>query len=454
MSFLPTRFLPGLKKKLGELWWNTVLLFLVQRLGEVVNLFIGLWLVPKFLPQEELGAVTPLLSVASFAGFPIALLLIPVSKFLSVFAARNQYGKARALLRDSLFASLALFLLVSLWLFLSGGSILERLHLSDRRYLAAIAVFALLSCLEPVVAAAQRSLRCFGALAFQGFVSPYVRLAAMLLLLPLLGALGYVFSQMAMAIAAVAIGLVVLCRFFSGKGDGESYRSSLKEMLSYSLPLVALTFASRVQLPVESFVIRHRLPVETSAGYYFVSLFGAIPGYVTSALMIVLWPVVSDRHERGQSTERMLGQSLLFAAAAGTLAVLALWIAMPRIFALPGPWAGYGEYSKYVWQAGLLALFRSLQGIYVSHRGACRDFGFVKWLCPLYLAESAVLYSLPAWRLFNGYLPGFIWRRIDAWWNTSLQSFLAAMLLFNGMFLLALAADWIISRTKRASSPT
>ena len=35
-------------------------LFVVQRVGDLINIFIGLWLVPKYIPGDELGAVLPL----------------------------------------------------------------------------------------------------------------------------------------------------------------------------------------------------------------------------------------------------------------------------------------------------------------------------------------------------------------------------------------------------------
>ena len=48
--------------KLGDLWWYTALLFVAQRLGDAVNMVLGLWLVPKYVPMQELGAVLPLSS--------------------------------------------------------------------------------------------------------------------------------------------------------------------------------------------------------------------------------------------------------------------------------------------------------------------------------------------------------------------------------------------------------
>ena len=57
-------FAVGLMRKcrarLGDLWWYALLLFAAQRVGAVINMFVGLWLVPKYVPKSELGAVLPL----------------------------------------------------------------------------------------------------------------------------------------------------------------------------------------------------------------------------------------------------------------------------------------------------------------------------------------------------------------------------------------------------------
>ena len=46
-------------ERCGDLWWYAALLFMAQRFGDTINMFVGMWLVPKYVPQDELGAVLP-----------------------------------------------------------------------------------------------------------------------------------------------------------------------------------------------------------------------------------------------------------------------------------------------------------------------------------------------------------------------------------------------------------
>lgn len=430
--------------KLGDLWWYTLLGFIVNRLGEIVNFFIGAFLVPKMVPQDELGAVLPLMSVASFVALPIAIVLLPVGKFLNVFAARKEYGKARALLTDSLLVSALFAVFILVWLAATGDSLLGRMHLTDRRTLIPIAGFAFITCIGPTIDSAQRSLKCFKGILWAGLTSPYVRLVAMILLLAPFGALGYLSAQLALNVYNFAFGAIVLLLVFRKLGPRVSYRSEWKEMLAYSLPLLAMTFAGRVQGPAEAFVIRRWLPTDVSAGYYYATIFGNIPGYATSALILFFWPLVSERFEKGQSTERLLFQSMVFNFLVGGLAIVAIALVIPYVFRMPGPWAGYESYSVFVWQAGFITLLKSVQSLFTSHECACRRFTYVWYMFPLMLIEAAVLYALPAWQVVEPYLPHAIWAWVDGLWETNLQNLLTVTILFNALFSLAMVFDWLV----------
>ncbi len=444
-------WLPSLRGRLGELWWYTLLGFVVSRAGEAVNLYIGMFLVPKMVSPEELGAVQPLMSVGAFVGLPIAILLLPVDKFLNVFAAREEYGKVKSLLLDSIYANLAFVLVVLVWLFFSGDALLERLHVTDRRILIPVAAFAALSCLEPIISSAQRSLKCFRSMIVSGLGVPYLRLAGMLLLLAPFGVFGYLSAQLAVSTWSMGCALVALSLYLRKCGGRASYRADIRDMAVYSLPLVAMTFAARVQGPVETFVIRHRLPEEVSAGYYFATMFGAVPGYATSALVTFFWPIVSEKFERGESTRKVLMQSMLFTFAVGGLALVAVALAVPHVFRLPGPWRDYGGYSRYVWQAGLISLLKSVQGLYMAHESACRRFAFVRYMVPLMLLEAAVLYGLPAWDAAVPYLPTGLWNFIGSHWANTLPVFLRTIIFFNAIFTLAILADWHLAYRRESA---
>ena len=53
-------FLNRLHARVGDLWCYSAMIFIACRSGDVIQAFIGLWLVPKYVGPNELGAVLPL----------------------------------------------------------------------------------------------------------------------------------------------------------------------------------------------------------------------------------------------------------------------------------------------------------------------------------------------------------------------------------------------------------
>ena len=425
----------GLRERLGELWWYTACSFVLSRIGDVVNIAIGLFIVPKVLDNGELGALQPLMQVGSAVSLPLALLLLPVGKFMNVFAARGETGKCRALLQDTFLVSALFTVGMAAWLWACGDALLVRLDVADRRLLWPIAAFALLSCVQPVLDSATKSLKLFGTILWSGAAMPYVRLVAMLLLLAPLGALGYMLAQLSSTLAGALLMLAVILAALNRMRRRESYAGHLKEMLLYAAPLVVYTFASRIQGPIEPFVVRHWLPKDVSAGYYFAWTLGNIPTYLTLAMAPFLWTLVSERFEKGQSTERLLVHSQMFNLGVGGALTLAFALSMPWFFGLPGPWRQYAPYAGFVWQVSLVRTLRTSLDYFMLYENACRRFGYLWYVVPAMLLESAALYVLPGWPALRGWMPDAAWAWTDARIDVSLQLFMSIMIAAHAVFV-------------------
>ncbi len=441
----------GLRERLGELWWYTACFFVVNRIGDVINLIVGLFIVPRILDSAQLGALLPLTQVGSAVSLPLGILLLPVGKFMNVFATRGEMGKCRALLQDTILVSLLFMVGMAVWLFACGDAILLRLDVVDRRLLWPIAAFALLSCIQPIVDSAAKSLKLFNTMLLSNAVGPYVRFAGMVVLLAPLGALGYMLAQLSSTLASVLVLLVAVLWVMSRMGGRVSYAPHLKEMALYAAPLVVYTMASRIQGPIESFVIRRWLPSDVSAGYYFAWTLGNIPCYFTMAMTPFLWTLVSERFEKGEKTDKLLVQSQLFNLGVGGVMTLAFAMLMPWFFSLPGPWQAYTDYAGFVWQVSLIRMLRTSLDYFMLYENACRRFKYMWYVVPAMLVESALLYCLPGWGAFHGILPESAWCWIDAHLNISLQFLVAIMIAAHIVFVGGLFIHLYIRKRRAAA---
>jgi hypothetical protein len=247
-------------------------------------------------------------------------------------------------------------------------------------------------------------------------------------------------------VSAVAVALLM-----RGVHRCRSYRENLREMWAYTLPLLALALATRVQGPIESLVVRHRLPAVDSAGYYYAVTFGAIPGYLTGALSPFLWSMVSDRFERGQSTARLFVHSQVFNLLAGGALTALLALVMPWVFSLPGPWRPYSAYAGFVWQVGLIRTLRQSLEYFTAYETACRRFRYVAYVAPLMLLEAGLLYGLPAWPLARPYVPEGLWQWVADRAAPSLPFFMGIMVAANAAFVAAMGIHLALRRGRAAA---
>jgi hypothetical protein len=102
-----------LHAKLGDFWWYSLMLFCACRAADVLNAFVGLWLVPKYVGPGELGAVMPLTNFANFLAIPVAAFANTFRNELTRLSIGREFGKLKSLMRG-VFVATAVFLFIAL----------------------------------------------------------------------------------------------------------------------------------------------------------------------------------------------------------------------------------------------------------------------------------------------------------------------------------------------------
>ena len=163
MRYSLRNIVSNLRSRLGDFWWYSVLVFVSARLGDVINAFVGLWLVPKYVPQEELGAVLQLTQVAGTFGLPLGILVYTYMKFLNTYHTHGEHGKVKSLIR----AFIILFVVATL--LGTGVSVLIMPHFFERIRVVSgslgviILAAAILGAVSPVFMTPLQALKRFNA---------------------------------------------------------------------------------------------------------------------------------------------------------------------------------------------------------------------------------------------------------------------------------------------------
>lgn len=444
----------AIKSRLGELWWYSLILFLTQRLGDVINAIIGIWLVPHYIPQNELGAVLPLMSIGSLLGLPLTILMMPFMKFLTMYMAQNEYGKVKALLRDMLLLSSVIFLLLALTAHFLFPLVFTRMRVDAGSLGLLIIIAGSLSATQPIFTTALQALKRFHTLSITGFFSALIRLVTLLIALPIRGLSGFFVGQITPVIFTILASLVNLRSYLGKKTTYTSYwNDDWRRILQYTLWIAFLYSLGTLTITAENFVIRHRLMDLESAGFYMISRFAEISLLLGVSITTVLFPIAAENHEKGEAQHHLLQQSLKVTFL-GSIAIAALVIPLTvLLFSLRADW---NTYLTFIPHMVVLCIAYSLRGTthcFVTFEIAQNRFKFVPFFASMYTLEAIGLYSLTGYTFFEPWLPKAVFAAIQQFNPCRLSVILSVMLGINSILLL-LTGYLIASARKDDANPS
>jgi len=419
-----------IKARLGELWWYTIVLFITQQLGVVISAFIGLWLVPKYVPQEELGAVLPLTSIGGLLGLPLSILMIPFMKFLTKYMAQEEYGKVKSLLRDALIVTGVTFLIVSGLSYHFMPILLMRMRVEDGSLSILIICSGVIGALAPVFSTAIQALKKFKILSLMGVAGAFLRLGALLIALPIRGLSGYFVGQIVPNCFCIIGSMVVLRRYFWNKIERVSYwGADMRDILRYVGWFAVFSLFSMLVVTAENFIIRHRLSVVESAGYYMVSRFSDI---VTSLGIIgasVLFPIIVEKHAKQMEGQRKVLLQSFGLQLAGGILFSAIMVPLAYLFfSMKDEWHVYAHHIPYMVLLCTIGIIRGMTYCYVMYEMALSRFMFVIPFALFYLLEIAALFVVTGYSFFAPWLPNEWMRVLEAYNPCRLSMVIVIML--------------------------
>ena len=400
------RILRHIRAKLGDLWWYTLLLFVAQRFGDVINMFVGLWLVPKYVPREELGAVLPLSQFVSLVGLPLGVIAIPFMKYLNLYAEKGEYGKVKALLRD-VFLWTGILSIVSLGIaYFILPHLFERVRVANGSLGLLIVVVSLLGAISTIFQNAVQGLKLYSATVWFNVLAVPFRLVTMLVFMPFRALSGYFIGQGAAPGVTVLGALWVLRNKLGGSIKAEPYWKEDKwTMIRYTIPVAVLTIVGVVSTSVDSLIIRHRLSDFESGGYYVITRFTEITSYLGTVFLVFLFPMVASRTAKNQSARDILFKTLWGSMGSGLVFAFFLAFAGPFILGLQNVWSAYRPLAGHMFWVCILNILLMGNTAFATYESARGCFRFLWYVLPITMVKCVGLYLLTGYGFFDGLLP-------------------------------------------------
>lgn len=428
--------------RLGDLWWYTLLLFIAQRFSDVINMFVGLWLVPKYVPMEELGAVLPITAVVGFLALPITIVVTPFQKFITKFNDAGEVGKVKSLVRDVFVGTFLLGSLVFLIAWLVLPFFFERMRVAAGSLGALMLMVSIAGAVSGVFGAAVAGVKRFGACAWFALLGAPLRLVVMALAMPFRALSGYVLGQGAPHGVYILGSIWALRDYFRSDVKCVPYwREHGREILLYALPFALWTITLAVSGFVETLVIRHRLPDFESAGYYVVTRFSEIAGYLGLVFPSLIFPLVASKKKDDANARRILCHSVWGTAICGLVCVCVLGVCGKTLLGLTKVWQPYQTLTLHMVVLATNTVLAVVANCLFAFEMAQGRFRFLWYAIPLQTVKCVVLYCLTGYTFFGQWLPEEIMRTVEAFNPCRLSVIVGVLLIAQITILLALLVD-------------
>jgi len=401
-------FLTRLHARVGDLWWYSAMIFLACRSGDAINAFIGLWLVPKYVGPQELGAVLPLQQLTSFLTVPLGIVAIVFSKQVNTYAAHGEYGKVKGFIRDVLAISAVLFVLCIGGAYLIMPFFYERLKIASGLLTVLILASGFVGSIGSLVGAAQQGLKRFKMMTLANLISSPIRLITMLVAMPIRPLSGYIVGQTTPGIATTALSALDTRKALAPYTPDRAWRRDWKPILAYTWPIAIYTAISLVFSTITTTVYRQRLPEVESAANYMLSRFAEIAGYVGMSISVILFPLVSESHEKGHEDSSLLRKAVIGTIIPTAALSIGFIVFSDWIFSLTETWATYRPYADLLPLLTIITGAANIIGTTISYEMACRRFGIAAYIITVNLLWTIFLVSFTGYEFFRGILPDSI----------------------------------------------
>ena len=431
------QLLDRLHARLGDFWWYSLMLFCACRAADLLNAFVGLWLVPKYVDPTELGAVMPLTQFAGFLAIPVVVFANTFRNELTRLSIGKEFGKLKTLMRG-VFAATAVFLFVAIVVArFTLPLLLERIRIVEGSLGLVIIAASFVSAVAPIYSNALQALKKFKAQSVLSVVGAPVRLVAMLLSMPFRAITGYFIGQAATPVFSIAASVVALRKDLSIKAEPYWNKESTKKFAKLFATFTTIGVIDGIHLLVEATVLRQRLPDLDSAGYYMATRFSEIAGFLSATLAFTIFPFTAEKSAAGEDTRPLLLKVI------GANALFCLALSVPFLFC--GKWIlsmlPHGDqYAAYWWAVPWLigiAFITSVIGFFMTAEISANRFGFMKWMMPLDLAYPALLLIVTGYGYYADHLPATWAAFLDAhnirsldtmlWWMTGITAIKAVL---------------------------
>jgi O-antigen/teichoic acid export membrane protein len=327
--------------------------------------------------------------------FAIFYMFMVISQTLSTTATRfvSQFiGEGKEIgffLLGSLKRMTLLGFIVSIFFFAFSGEIASFLKISDPRPVMVLALILFLTWIGPINGGALRGLQRFKALGFVSVSNAFFKLVFGVLLVAFgLGVSGALLGVVAGLFLATLISFFFLIPNFK-RNNPHDPSFNYSAFYTYSAPVLLAMFAFSVPANLDVVLAKYFFSAKEAGLYTSASVLGKILFFFSAAIYAVMFPMIAERHARGEETTPLLKRSLAYTALlAGSVALA--YLLFPQIIVKVFG-SSYASAMPLVAPYGLAMLFFALTVIILNYHLAIKNLRYVALFASFTVLEVLLL---------------------------------------------------------------
>jgi len=326
-----------------------IYLFIASLAGNVSAYFFQFYMSRK-LSVADFGMLNSLLSLSAIISVPAGTVLVVMARYVSKFNALRAIGKIKYLFYNA-YIKLLLAGMLGVGIFVSlSGYLCDYLNINTRFPLILIGISLLISLLLPINMGILQGLQKFGYLGLSGILSGVLRLACGVLLISRgLGVNGAIVAGIIPSLVMLFITFYPI-RFLFNKAVHNDNERYTKEILLYSLPVTLSALCFTGLFNIDLVLVKHFFSPEDAGNYAAVAILGRSIFYLPGAIILAMFPMVSESHTLNKDTHGLLNKALLFT-------LLLSGVGLVLFFVFPSQLMGLLMGKKFIATAPLLRIF-------------------------------------------------------------------------------------------------
>lgn len=290
-------------------------------------------LMGRMLGPVNYGTLNSLIAIFYLLFIPSIALTTVITKFTTVYKAKNDYSKLYSLFRSFSEKIFVFGILVLLFFIFARHPIAGFLNISEVNAVALVGSFLLLSLLSTVNNGILQGLLNFNFLSANNAFSSILKVGFGVLL---------VWMGFSVNGAIMAILISYLLPYFTSlyplrflwQHKPQKININYKEIFNYAGSAAIVILGMTSLYSIDIILVKHFFPAFEAGVYSALSVVGRIIFFASSTIGIVMFPIISERFERGDKYRMVLYQAFALVTASSVLLTIIYFLWPELMFRL------------------------------------------------------------------------------------------------------------------------